>query len=385
MKAMVGSTILTNSYEAGEQLIQNSIKGLKSPKIGLVFSSTAYDQKELLRGIKSITPELKIIGCTSSEAVMTPDGIISSEEGFAAMMVIEDNELNIGIAASPRGVNPRATGQKIAQAAMEDAHKDYPPVAFAMFATPEEEEEYLKGIQDIIGEIPMFGGSASDNNFSGEWKILCDNEQFDDGCAIALIYTKKEIKNVFTNSYNETEQIGIITSIDDNRRIMEIDNIPALKKYLEWTGIKEDELISQNIMMSSLSNPIGTSTLHGETILVRQIKSVNSDHSLTVGANIAPKTAIILMKSDVDGLISGAVSNIIELKENFKPAALLLMHSESRKNYIGDRIDEDFVAIKNAVGDIPFIVLFTSAEYGQVDHSGACIANLSLSSTGFSE
>ena len=42
MKAMVGSTILNNSYEAGEELAQNSTKGLKTPKIGLLFSSTKY-------------------------------------------------------------------------------------------------------------------------------------------------------------------------------------------------------------------------------------------------------------------------------------------------------------------------------------------------------
>ena len=93
----------------------------------------------------------------------------------------------------------------------------------------------------------------------------------------------------------------------------------------------------------------------------------------------------MLMQTDEDGLIGGAVENIKELKTNFKPTALLLVHSDARKNYIGERIDEDFVAIKNAVGDLPFIVVFTSSEYGQVDHSGACITNLSLSFTGFSE
>lgn len=385
MKAMVGSTILDNSFEAGEELVQNSIKGLKSPKLGLLFSSTKYDQKELMRGIKSISPDLKIIGCTSSGCLMTPDGIISNETGFAGMMVIEDNELKIGLASSPRGIEPRATGRKIAQAAMDDAKKDHPPVAFAMFATPKEEEEYLKGIQDVIGEIPMFGGSASDDNFTGEWKVFSENEVVEDGCAVALFYTTKEIKNVLTNSYQETEHMGIITSIDDNRRIMEIDNVPAINKYAEWTGFNAEELMGQNIMTASAQMPLGTTTLHGETVLVRHPKMGSTDYSLTVGANMAAKTAIMLMQTDEDGLIGGAVENIKELKTNFKPTALLLVHSDARKNYIGERIDEDFVAIKNAVGDLPFIVVFTSSEYGQVDHSGACITNLSLSFTGFSE
>jgi hypothetical protein len=385
MKAMVGSSILIDSYEAGIETARNSMKGLKNPKVGLLFSSIKHNQEDLISGIKSVVPEIKIIGCTSSGAIMTPDGIISNEEGFAGMMILEDNELKIGISSSQRGLDPRSTGRKIAKEAMEDAGKNHPPVAFAMFASPKEEEEYLKGIQDIIGEVPMFGGSAADNDIVGDWKVLCGNSSIDEGCAVALFYTTKEIKNVLTNSYKETDNIGIITSIDDNRRIMEIDHVPALKKYAEWTGFNADELMGQSMLNASIPMAIGTSTLHGETILARHPQIGNPDYSLTVGANMAAKTAVMLIQIDEDGMIGGAVENIIELKSNFKTAGLLLIHSSARKNFIGERIDEDYVAIKNAVGDLPFIVTFTSSEYGQVDHSGACIANLSLSFTGFSE
>ena len=119
MKAMVGSSILSNSYEAGVETAKNSMKGIKAPKLGLLFTSVKYDQDEVIKGIKSVSPELKVIGCTSSGAIMTPDGIISGENGFAGMMVLEDNELNVGVASSPRGQDPRSTGRKIAREAME--------------------------------------------------------------------------------------------------------------------------------------------------------------------------------------------------------------------------------------------------------------------------
>ena len=385
MKAMVGSSILNNSFAAGAETAKNSIKGLKSPKIGFLFSSIKHNQGELIKGIKSVLPEIKIIGCTSSGALMTPDGIISNEDGFAGMMVLEDNELKVGIAASERGLDPRATGRKIAKEAMADADKKYPPVAFAMFSTPKEEEEYLKGIQDVIGEIPMFGGSAADDENVEDWKVLCGNKNIDDGCAVALFYTTLDIKNVLSNSYKETENIGVITAIDDNRHILEIDHVPALKKYAEWTGFYADELMGQNLTTASVPFALATSTMHGETLLARHPRIGNPDYSLTVGANMSKNTAVMLLQTDEDGLIGGAVDSITELKNNFHPAALLLIHSSARKAYIGDRIDEDYVAIKNAVGDLPFIVAFTESEYGQVDHSGACIVNLSLSFTGFSK
>jgi hypothetical protein len=115
MKAMVGSSILKDSFEAGAETARNSIKGLKNPKVGLLFTSIKYNQEELVKGIKSISPELKVIGCTSSGGIMTPDGIISHDEGFAGMMVFEDNELKVGISASSRGIDPRSTGRKVAK------------------------------------------------------------------------------------------------------------------------------------------------------------------------------------------------------------------------------------------------------------------------------
>lgn len=385
MKAMVGSSILANSFDAGVETAKNSLKGIKAPKIGLLFTSIKYNQNDVIKGIKSVSPDLKVIGCTSSGAIMTPDGIISGEDGFAGMMVLEDNELIVGVASSPRGNDPRATGRKIAREAMADAGKTHAPVAFAMFASPAEEEYYLKGIQDELGEIPMFGGSAADDAVVGEWKVFCENQSFGDGCAVALFYTTKEIKNVFTGAYQETDNVGIVTKVEDDRRIVEIDHVPALKKYAEWTGLNADDLMGQNLLVASIPMALGVKTIQGDLTAVRHPMVGNPDYSFNVGAKVAEKTAIIQLQNDVDGLIEGAVTSIKELKQDFKAGAMFLVHCGGRKLHIGDRVDEDFVAIKNAAGDTPFIVAFTFGEYGQRNHSGATIGGLSLSFTGFSE
>lgn len=385
MKAMVGSTILSNSFDAGVEVVKNSTKGIKIPKIGFLFSSEKYNHEELLRGAKSLETGMKIIGCTSSGAIMTPDGIISNEEGYAGMLVIEDNELNLGIASSPRGNDPRATGRKLAKEAMLNAGKKFSPVAFAMFATPKDEELYLKGIQDEIGEVPMFGGSASDEEMNGTWKVFCDGSSYEDGCVVAFFYTTKKIKNIFTGAYNETEKMGIITRIEDDKTISEIDNEPALQKYIEWTGLELEEAMGENLLINGTKYPLGVKTIQGDLLAVRQPIFGNEDLSFKVNTKITDKIAVIQLENDEDGLIEGAAATAREVQEDFKVGALLLIHSAYRKLCIGERIDEDFVAIKNSVGDIPFIVVFSSNEYGQMNHSGATIGGLSLSFTGFSE
>lgn len=385
LKAMVGSSILENSFEAGAETAKNATKGLKQPKVGFLFTSVKYNQEEVLRGVKSVSPNLRVLGCTSSGAIMTPDGIISGDNGFAGMLVLDDNELNVGVASSERGDDPRETGRKITREAMKMAGKPHAPVAFAMFANPAEEEYYLKGIQDVIGEVPMFGGSAADDAVVGEWKVICEDKAVSDGCAVALFYTTKEIKTVFTGAYEETDNVGIVTKVDKDRRIVEIDHVPALKKYAEWTGLNADDLMGMNLLAASIPYALGVKTIQGDLTAVRHPMVGNPDYSFNVGAKVAEKTAFIQLKNSVDGLIKGAADTINEVKKDFNPAALFLVHCGGRKLCIGDRVDEDFVAIKNAAGDIPFIVAFTFGEYGQNNHSGATIGGLSLSFTGFAK
>ena len=156
-------------------------------------------------------------------------------------------------------------------------------------------------------------------------------------------------------------------------------------RFAEWNGLNADDLMGQNLLVASIPCALGVKTLQGDLTAVRHPMIGNPDYSFNVGAKVAPKTAIIQLKNDVDGLINGAAQTVKDVKENFDPAALFLVHCGGRKLGIGDRVDEDFVAIKSACGNVPFIVAFTFGEYGQMNHSGATIGGLSLSFTGFSK
>ena len=56
---------------------------------------------------------------------------------------------------------------------------------------------------------------------------------------------------------------------------------------------------------------------------------------------------------------------------------------EGITEYLKTCSDEDFVAIKNAAGDTPFIVAFTFGEYGVRDHGSNTTGGLMLSFTAF--
>ena len=143
--------------------------------------------------------------------------------------------------------------------------------------------------------------------------------------------------------------------------------------------------MNEKLTYASISVPLGTQTDEGETILIHQPLKGNEDYSMDVGSNVTVNTAVLQLKITEDKMIEGLVKEVNGLKDDFKASAILVVHSSGRKRYLDERIDEDFVALKNAIGDVPFIVTFTNSEFGIVDHSGALVGNLSLSVTGFSE
>ena len=201
LKSNVGWSTNVDSYKQGKESAAKAVVDLVQTKVAFLYTSVDCDVEKVLEGAKSELGTAPIIGCTSSAGIITQDGFISSENGFTGILALGDPDLNVGVASSPRNSNPRETGKKVAKEAMQNARRTDAPAYFYMVASPAEEEEYIKGIQEVIGMVPVFGGSAADNTVEGKWSIYTNNEVFSDGVAVAFFYTDKEIKNVFTGAY----------------------------------------------------------------------------------------------------------------------------------------------------------------------------------------
>ena len=112
---------------------------------------------------------------------------------------------------------------------MKKAGKDVPPAYFLYGCITRRRRRLCKGIEDVIGRVPIFGGSAADNTVEGKWSIYTNDSVFNDGVAVAFFYTDKPMANVFTGEYNETTNSGVITKVKDKRTLVEIDGVPAIK------------------------------------------------------------------------------------------------------------------------------------------------------------
>ena len=381
----VSSSTLANAYEAGKTAAAKAVEGLGKPNLLFVYSSVAYDQAEMLKGIGEAAPGVPVVGNTSFTGVITPEGYISGENGFVGIMGLSDDEMTVGVGCAVKGADPRQAGAEAARKAMQAAGKDAAPAYFYMVAPPGEEEYFLKGVTDIIGRVPFFGGSAADNSISGEWLLFTDNGAFADGVAVAFFYTDKPFANKFTGAYQETVKSGIITKTVGDRVLAEIDGVPALKKYAEWTNQNADDLKGGNLLVATITAPLGVKDRLGDLIAIRHPMNGNDDYSMNIGNKLSVNTAVICMGGSVDGLIDSAGTVLGELKDKISApmGAMHLVHCGGRRAGIGDRIDEVAKKLIDAADGVPFICEFTFGEYGYEDDGINTCGGLMLSFTGF--
>ena len=387
LKSNVAWSTHKDSYTQGKETAEKAVVDLMQTKVAFLYTSVDCDVCKVLEGAKSQLGTAPIIGCTSSAGIIVPDGFISSENGFTGILALGDPDMEVGVAGSERGKDPRETGRKVAMEAMAKVGRTDAPAYFYMVASPAEEEFYIKGIEDVIGRVPVFGGSAADNTVEGKWSIYTNDKIFSDGVAVAFFYTDKEMKNVYTGEYHETTNSGVITKIKGNRTLVEIDGVPAIEKYASWTGKKMKDLEGNNLLVSTITEPLGVKDRLGDLVAIRHPMFGNKDGSMNIGANLAVNTAVIQMEATVDELISSTEKTMKELNKemNNEIGAYLLVHCGGRRLGIGDRIDEVTKLIKKQSKGVPFITIFTFGEYGVKDHGANTTGGLMLSFTAFSK
>jgi hypothetical protein len=386
-KGWTGSSNLADAKAAGKEAAGKLKKGASDLKVVFAYAGIQYDLAQMLKGIGEELPGVPVLGNTSFTGVITPEGFITGDKGFVGLLGLGGSDVTVGVSGKAKGANARETGKQAALEAIKNAGKNAPPDYFYMAAPPGEEEFYIKGVSDVIGRKPYFGGSAADNAIAGEWKLFTDKGVFADGIVLAFFYSAKPVTNLFTGAYHETNDVGIITKVRDKRTLVEIDGEPALKKYAKWRGVDPETLKGGNLLVATNTSPLGGKDRLCELTAIRHPMNCNDDYSMNIGANLAEKTAVIRMEGTQDELIATAASTLEGLKKKMTaaPAAFHLVHCGGRRAGIGDRIEEVAKGIKKAAGDVPFIVEFTFGEYGWEDDGNNTTGGLMLSYTGFAQ
>ena len=98
MKSLVGYSLNKDSFMAGIESCQQATKDLDA-KIGFLYTSMHNNIKQVVKGVES-AHKMPLIGSTSSNGIIIPDGFINSDDGYAGLLTLDDPKLTVGVAAA---------------------------------------------------------------------------------------------------------------------------------------------------------------------------------------------------------------------------------------------------------------------------------------------
>ena len=386
------------AVEEAVSSVETQLEG-KSPDFAVLFSTVGYDSDKVLSEVRRLLPDVQIYGGTSCLAVQTREGFHAGEKGSLALLAVATKNITFGVGGVSIDDFPsaREAGKAAIQAAIDAAGEKGVPKLVLITGSVGHEEELLAGIEDVIGkDVPVLGGSAGDNDISGEWKQFANGNVYSNGISLTAIYTDLSIGWAFEGGYLRSENRGTITRAE-GRIIYEIDNRPAAEVYNEWTGstVVAEELETGGSILSDASYYPLAKIIKNEgkeyTLSIHPLSINATDHSLEVFANVEEGDEVLLMHGDWELLLNRALTTptkALESESLSKEDVSFGVYTYCAGTVLAIPEDERPkmpVLVKTAIGDAPFIGTFTFGEQGHIRGVGNLHGNLVNSMIVFTE
>ena len=120
------------------------------------------------------------------------------------------------------------------------------------------EEPATRAFQQILGGIPLVGGSAGDGLRFERTRVYFDGCFHADSAVLVLVTTPLPIKPFMTQHFVASAQRVVVTEADAAHRLVrEIDGRPAAITYAELVGATPDDLDPQRFATSPMVVVIG--------------------------------------------------------------------------------------------------------------------------------
>ncbi|TGD61314.1 hypothetical protein EYC08_18855 [Tabrizicola sp. WMC-M-20] len=330
-------------------------------------------------------------GGSSCLGIMTQESVnIESGAGLGAL-AIWDAAGNYGTGSADLGTNAGDAARRATQIALAAAGRpgEIPDLVWLTVA-PGREEQVLDGIRAVIGtETPIVGGSAADNDVSGKWAQFGPSQSHSEGVVVSVLFPSTSVASAYQSGYAPTGDNGVVTRVD-GRRLLEIDGQPAATVYHGWTGgaVPVADDTPQSILAAATLWPLGRVTREIAGVpfhLLAHPAVANPDGSIDLFADITKGDRLWQMRGSADSLTSraGRVARQACDDSAGDIAGALVVYCGGCMLAVQDRMDEVQQGINAALGDVPWLGVFTFGEQGVPAGAMAKHGNLMISCTVF--
>jgi hypothetical protein len=386
IKASVGLSEGEDSYAVGANAAQDAIDRLgdKEPSAVIVFSSVQYNQEKMHQGVRSVTKDAVLVGCSTAGEITT-DGV--AKRHSVAVMALKTEGISFyagvgeNIAASARAAGRKAADAVKKQAPGEkiDAFLMLPDVLTGNGA------DIVRGVLDSLGaHFPVVGGAAGDDfEFKKTYQYLNDKVYSGAVVGLGLTGTFKlgiGVKHGWIpvgTPKKVTKSTGSV--------LHELDGRPAIKIYEDYFGAERaKELQTEALARLAITYPLGMQVEGSDELLIRDPITVDAHGSITCAAEIPEGAEIRLMigsREEAVKVAREAAVNAVAQLDGATPRAVVIFNCIARNKLFGERSGEEIDVIQEAVGrETPLIGFYT---YGEQAPLGGEVRNINKCNPAF--
>ena len=364
IKTGVGRSNNPDAAKAGAEAAKEALTeaGGKANLI-IVFSTVAYDQKKMLDGVRTISKEIPLVGCSDSGEITT-EGPVSKHVAVMALNT-PDIEWTIGVGKGTDKDSHKA-GAMAAREVKKKAKGEISLFTMLLDGLAENGAAAVRGVQEVFGKnFPIMGGSAGDD-FLFQKTYQYFNKQVLTNAVVGIGLSGKFSFGVGVR--HGWEPIGLPMKVTKAKgaKLIEVNNRPALSIYEDYFGKKAEELIKEPIARMAYTYPLGMSVEGSPELLIRDVVIANEKGEITCAAEIPEGSEIRLMLGDYEKAIQAAKeaaeNALAQLKGN-KPKAIFVFNCVARYKLLGARIGEEIAVIQDVLGkEVPLIGFYTYGE-----------------------
>jgi len=384
--ASVGLSQGEDSYAVGVNAAQDAIDKLGGGKLDavIVFSSVAYDQKKMLDGVRSVTKNATLVGCSTAGEITTEG---PAKRHSVSVMAIQAEGVsfyagvgeNIAAGATAAGKMAAQTVRSQVPDGKLDAFIMLPDVLTGNGA------DIVRGVLEELGEhFPVVGGAAGDDfEFKKTYQYLQDKVY--SGAVVGL-----GLKGTFKIGIGVKHgwiPIGMPKKVTKSAGsvLHELDGKPAISIYEEYFGPEQAaELKKETLAKLAITYPLGMQVAGSDELLIRDPITVDAGGSITCAAEIPQGSEIRLMigsREEAVKVAKEAAAKAISELDGSAPKAVIIFNCIARNKLFGERSGEEIVAIQEAVGkDVPLIGFYT---YGEQAPLGGEVRNINKCNPAF--
>jgi hypothetical protein len=331
-----------------------------------VFGAPEYVEKPgPLDELRRAYPLSAMIGCSTAGEILNG----SIRDGSLAVAIARFEFTQLAHVATPLdGVgDSRRAGDKLGRGVAGPSLRGVFVLSDGLSVNG---SELLRGMAEVLGDVPLSGGLAGDGHrFQRTWVLSNGAPAPSQVAAVAFYGDRVRLGHGCRGGWDIFGRERVITRSAGNV-LYELDGRPALSLYKEYLGDR-----AAGLPATALLFPLAIRASSNVEPLVRTVLSVHEeDNSLTFAGDVPQGALAQLMSANLEHLIDGAgAAGRMPLmgRAHEGDSLTLAVSCVGRRLVLGERADEEVEAAAAALGDSALVGFYS---YGEISPlaSGRC-------------